>query len=59
MAALAGMLIHGLVDAPTWGVKLTFLPWVLFALITVLFNHTQVPSRRMDYAPTGTQVVSQ
>lgn len=35
--ALAGLLLHGLVDAVTWGNKLAFLPWWLYALITLLF----------------------
>ena len=38
-AALLAMLIHGLMDATTWGVKLAFLPWTLYALITALFVH--------------------
>lgn len=36
-AALTAMLIHGLLDAPLWGTKLAFLPWLLFALVTNLF----------------------
>jgi hypothetical protein len=39
--SLAGMLIHGLLDAVTWGTKLSFLPWLLFALITQLFLQVQ------------------
>lgn len=39
--SLAAMLVHGLLDAVTWGTKLAFVPWVLFALITQLFLHTQ------------------
>ena len=35
--ALVAMLLHGLVDAITWGNKLAFLPWWLYALITLLF----------------------
>lgn len=35
--SLAGLLLHGLVDAVTWGNKLAFLPWWLYALITLLF----------------------
>jgi putative inorganic carbon (HCO3(-)) transporter len=39
--SLAAMLVHGLLDAATWGVKLAFVPWVLFALITLLFLESQ------------------
>jgi len=35
---LAGLLMHGLLDAVIWGTKLAFLPWLLFALITQLFR---------------------
>ena len=34
LAALVGMLVHGVVDATLWGNKLAFLPWLLFALAT-------------------------
>lgn len=37
--SLIAMLLHGLVDAVTWGNKLAFLPWWLYALITLLFLH--------------------
>ncbi len=40
-ASLMGMLVHGLLDAVLWGTKLSFLPWLLFALITQLFLQTQ------------------
>lgn len=39
--SLVGMLVHGLFDAVTWGTKLAFVPWILFALITQLFLYTQ------------------
>ncbi|MFN8489845.1 MAG: O-antigen ligase family protein [Caldilineaceae bacterium] len=35
--SLTAMLVHGLLDAVTWGTKLAFIPWLLFALITLLF----------------------
>lgn len=38
--SLVAMLVHGLLDAVTWGTKLAFIPWLLFALITLLFFHT-------------------
>ena len=41
IGSLVGMLVHGLLDAVTWGTKLAFLPWILFALITQLFLYTQ------------------
>lgn len=36
-AALAGLQIHGLVDAAQWGNKTAFLSWLLLALICLLF----------------------
>ena len=36
-SALTAMLVHGVVDTPLWGMKLAFLPWLLFALVTNLF----------------------
>lgn len=41
IASFAGMLTHGTIDAVLWGTKLSFLPWLLFALITVLYQQTQ------------------
>lgn len=35
--SLTGLLFHGLLDAVTWGTKIAFLPWLLFALIAQLF----------------------
>jgi putative inorganic carbon (HCO3(-)) transporter len=37
-AALAGVLMHGLVDAALWGNKIAFLPWLLFALVASLYQ---------------------
>jgi hypothetical protein len=31
------MLVHGLVDAALWGNKAAFLPWLLLALICLLY----------------------
>lgn len=39
--SLIAMLVHGLLDIANWGTKLAFMPWLLFALITVLFQHSQ------------------
>jgi hypothetical protein len=39
--ALAGMLVHGLVDAALWGNKVAFLPWLLFALVASLVQTTK------------------
>jgi len=33
---LAAMLMHGLLDAPLWGTKLAFIPWLLFALAVLV-----------------------
>lgn len=35
--SLVGVIFHGLIDAVTWGTKISFLPWLLFALITHYF----------------------
>lgn len=42
---LAAMLTHGLLDAPLWGTKLAFTPWLLFAL-AVLLGAQQVRETR-------------
>jgi putative inorganic carbon (HCO3(-)) transporter len=39
--SLIGMFIHGILDAAVWVSRIAFFPWVLFALITVLFVKTQ------------------
>lgn len=36
-ASLLSILIHGQLDAASWGTKLAFFPWLLYALITTLF----------------------
>ncbi len=36
-AAFTGMMVHGLVDAVTWGTKLAFMPWLLYALAALLW----------------------
>jgi putative inorganic carbon (hco3(-)) transporter len=46
--SLVGMLLHGLVDAVTWGNKLAFLPWWLYALITLLFLQQQQPAQTIE-----------
>lgn len=43
LAAVSGMLVHGLVDAVTWGTKLAFIPWMIFAQIVLV---EQGPRRR-------------
>lgn len=37
LGALVAMQVHGLLDAATWGNKLAFAPWLIFAFVTVLF----------------------
>jgi putative inorganic carbon (hco3(-)) transporter len=37
VAALGALLVHGMVDAAIWNVKLAFFPWLLYAFITQLF----------------------
>lgn len=52
--SLIAMLLHGLVDAVTWGNKLAFLPWWLYALITLLFlqhwEEEQKPTSHTDFS---------
>ncbi len=43
IAALTGLLLHGLVDAVLWDTKLAFLPWLLFAQATLI----STPQRRI------------
>lgn len=38
LGAMVGMLVHGLVDAVTWGTKLAFLPWLCYALTALLWH---------------------
>jgi putative inorganic carbon (HCO3(-)) transporter len=38
LGGLVAMLAHGLLDAPLWGTKLAFLPWLLFALAVLAAN---------------------
>ena len=49
VGGLTAMLVHGLFDATTWGTKLAFLPWLLFALA-----RTSVPAG----APAGYRLTS-
>ncbi|MEZ4682178.1 MAG: O-antigen ligase family protein [Caldilineaceae bacterium] len=46
--SLVGMITHGMLDAVTWGTKLSFIPWLLFALITQLFLQVQQPEPVTD-----------
>jgi putative inorganic carbon (HCO3(-)) transporter len=48
LASLAALIVHGLVDAVTWGLKLAFMPWLLFALITLLYLN---PLCRLSVTP--------
>lgn len=52
--SLVGMLIHGLLDAVTWGTKLAFVPWLIFALITQLFLYTQATNKTVSGVPHKT-----
>lgn len=38
LGGLVALLVHGLLDAVTWGTKIAFVPWLLFALITLLYQ---------------------
>jgi len=37
--SLIAIHVQGLLDAVTWGTKLAFMPWLLFAVITLLFQY--------------------
>jgi len=39
--SLVALLTHGLLDAVTWGTKLAFIPWTIFAFITLLYRQSQ------------------
>lgn len=41
VGSLVALLAHGLLDAVTWGTKLAFIPWIIFALITILYRQSQ------------------
>lgn len=61
LGSLMAMFLHGLVDAVTWGNKLAFLPWWLYALITLLFLQEQPNWRVTALAlplPSGADVES-
>lgn len=45
LGGLAAMLVHGALDAPLWGAKLAFTPWLLFAL-AVLLERQQQPGEQ-------------
>jgi hypothetical protein len=44
------MLIHGLFDAPVWGVKPAFIPWLLIAL-SMLVSLRTADRRQPNEAP--------
>jgi putative inorganic carbon (HCO3(-)) transporter len=46
LASLAAMQVHGITDAVTWGTKLSFIPWTLFALGALLAEPTRRRRRR-------------
>ena len=43
LGASATLIINGLVDAAMWGTKLSFLPWLLFALVVQLSSTDNAP----------------
>jgi putative inorganic carbon (hco3(-)) transporter len=45
LGALIAMLVHGLVDAPLWGSKIAFLPWLLYALVTLLYTSSETVTK--------------
>ena len=40
LGGLVALVIHGLVDAVTWGSKASFLPWLLFAATVIAYRQT-------------------
>ena len=50
--ALAALLVHGLVDAALWGNKAAALPWLLIALVCLLFGAHQQASLSNRPQPT-------
>ncbi len=50
LGGLVAMLAHGLLDAPLWGTKLAFLPWLLFALAVLAANQA---AEQTSEAPAG------
>jgi putative inorganic carbon (HCO3(-)) transporter len=43
IAGLAGMCVHELVDAVTWGTKLAFVPWMVMGLVAGLTHVAMSP----------------
>ena len=43
LAAIVGILVHGMLDAVTWGTKLAFLPWLMLAIIQLTTTEQQQP----------------
>lgn len=43
LAAIIGLLVHGMLDAVTWGTKLAFLPWLMLAIIQLSTADKQQP----------------
>jgi hypothetical protein len=41
LCAIVAMVVHGMVDAVTWGTKLAFLSWLLLALAGALYLQAQ------------------
>ncbi|MCB0131226.1 MAG: O-antigen ligase family protein [Caldilineaceae bacterium] len=54
-AAMTSMLVHGLVDAVTWGTKLTFIPWLFYTLAALLYlgPRRRIRKRRRSRAERG------
>lgn len=46
LASLVALLVHGLVDAVTWGSKLAFIAWMLFALAGLLYTPAHQPDEQ-------------
>jgi putative inorganic carbon (HCO3(-)) transporter len=48
MGGLIALLIHGIFDAPVWGVKPAFIPWLLVALALLVGLRAAERSRQID-----------
>ena len=51
LGSLVAMLVHGMVDATTWGTKVAFIPWLLFALVTLLYLSEKPDAKRKASHP--------
>jgi len=56
LASLAGMCVHGLFDAASWGNKGAFVPWLVIGAAVALYRRTQELSGRTGNARSVTLI---